>query len=64
MIYARKNKQENGDYIDGNAERWSVIFARNPFTPVRWQRFGSEEAALAAWGLTYDPLPEREQENL
>lgn len=55
MIYARKNKNECGDYVDTAAARWSVMFAANPYNPARWQQFDSEEAALEALGLTFDP---------
>lgn len=61
MIY-RKTQAEDGAYVDSDAARWAVDCCRRIRTQegvnVGWTEFPSLGAALEAWHLTYDPLPE------
>ena len=59
MVY-KKVKDENGNYIDANEERYTILEAHEAFTPqgknVGWDEFLSLEEAAADYGLTYDPV--------
>ena len=59
MVY--KKFQDNvGDYKDVQDVRWDVLEAHEAWTPqgknVGWDEFANMEAALQAYGLTYDPI--------
>ena len=60
MVY-KKIQNEKGDYKDNQNLRYNVLEAHEAYTPqgknVGWDEFENKEAALAAYGLTYDPLP-------
>lgn len=61
MVY-KKIQNEKGDYKDANEVRFDVLEAHEAHTPeglnVGWDEFESMDAALTAYGLTYDPLPD------
>lgn len=60
MVY-KKIQNEKGDYKDNQEVRYEVLEAHEAWTPqgknVGWDFFENKEAALAAYGLTYEPLP-------
>lgn len=67
MIYAKKTENPEGDYVDAAADRWDFsacdrVVSRRPPEELGYTTFESREDALAAWGLTYDPLPAPEPE--
>lgn len=60
-MYYYKQKNDEGDYTDGEA-RFTVLTAERVICPPGqtpeengWHRFASLEECLDAWGLTYDP---------
>lgn len=65
MVY-KKIQNEKGDYKDNQEVRYCVLEAHEAWTPegknVGWDEFENMDAALAAYGLTYDPLPPEEPE--
>lgn len=65
MVY-RKTKDENGNYKNNQNVRYSILEAHEAWTPqgknVGWDEFENIEAAAQAYGLTYDPIEEGENE--
>lgn len=65
MVY-KKFQNEEGNYIDAEQVRWDILEAHEAWTPqgknVGWDEFDNMEEAAAAYGLTYDPFPELEEE--
>lgn len=65
MVY-KKIQNEEGNYIDVQQVRWDILEAHEAWTPqgknVGWDEFPNIETAAQAYGLTYDPLPEGEQQ--
>ena len=63
MVY-KKIANEQGDYKNANEERYTVLEAHEAYTPqglnVGWEEYENMEAALAAYGLAYDPLLKQE----
>jgi hypothetical protein len=63
MVHKRFENPQ-GPYINKEGKRYDVMSTVYAFTPeglnVGWEEYPSTEAALIAWGLTYDPLPEPE----
>ena len=63
MVY-KKFQNEEGNYIDVQQQRWDILEAHEAWTPeglnVGWDTYDNLEAAAAAYGLTYEPLPEVE----
>ena len=61
MVY-RKIQNEQGHYKDTQDVRWDILEAHEAHTPqglnVGWDEQADLSAAVAAYGLTYDPLPE------
>jgi hypothetical protein len=61
MVY-KKIQNKAGDYKDVNEVRYDVLEAHEAWNPqgknVGWDELPSKEAAVASYGLTYDPLPE------
>ena len=61
MVY-KKIQSEVGNYKDSNNVRYDVLEAHEAWTPqgknVGWNEYPNQEAALNAYGLTYDPLPQ------
>lgn len=61
MVY-KKIANEHGSYKDANEVRFDVLEAHEAHTPqglnVGWDEFENMDAAIAAYGLTYEPLPE------
>lgn len=61
MVY-KKFQNEKGDYKDAKNVRYDVLEANEAWTPkgknVGWDEYEDMASALAAYGLTYDPLPE------
>ena len=61
MVY-KKIQNEEGNYIDIQEVRWNVLEAHEAWTPqgknIGWDAFPNKEAALQAYGLAYDPLPQ------
>lgn len=59
MVY-KKVQNEAGDYIDNKDVRYEVMEAHEAWTPegknVGWDEFDNLDQAVAAYGLTYDPL--------
>lgn len=62
MIYAKKIENETADYVDASGKRYAVLFVLDVYDPsgrtpeeLGFTAFESKEAALTAWGLTYDP---------
>lgn len=59
MVY-KKFQDEQGDYIDVNRVRFTVIEAHEAITPqgknVGWNTFNNMSNALTAYGLKYAPL--------
>lgn len=62
MIYAYKEKDENGQYQTPAGERYNVTTAARVDGPwLRdWHEFENKEAALKYWQL--EPVPEEELE--
>lgn len=64
MVY-KKFQNEEGNYIDAQQQRWDILEAHEAWTPeglnVGWDTYDNIEAAAAAYGLTYEPLPEVEE---
>jgi hypothetical protein len=60
MVY-KKIQNNKGDYKDNQEVRYDVLEAHEAWTPeglnMGWDEFENKEAALASYGLTYDPLP-------
>ena len=65
MVY-KKIQDEQGDYKDNKDVRFTILEAHEAFTPegknVGWDEFKNIEVAAKAYGLTYDPLPEGDQQ--
>lgn len=65
MVY-KKIKDEYGNYKDNQNVRYTILEAHEAWTPegknVGWDEFDNIQAAAQAYGLTYDPLPEEEDE--
>lgn len=62
MIYAKKTENPEGDYVDAAAARWDFaacdrVVSRKTPEELGYTTFDTRDAALAAWGLTYVPLP-------
>lgn len=64
MVYAKKNENAEGEYRMTDGMRWDFTAAVKVHDPsgrtpeeLGYTPFENEEAALAAWGLTYEPLP-------
>lgn len=59
MMYLLKH--EAGDYVDAAGRRCTLCCCRRMRSQeginAGWTHFDTYEACLAAWGLTYDPLP-------
>ena len=59
MVY-KKFQNEEGNYIDAEQARWDILEAHEAWTPeglnVGWDEFANLEAAVDAYGLTYDPI--------
>ena len=59
MVY-KKIQNTQGDYQDNNGVLYDVLEAHEAFTPqgknAGWDEYPHLEAALAAYGLVYDPL--------
>lgn len=66
MIYAYKERNENGNYVDLNGMRYIVHLAARLHGKVRdcWKPYESKEAALEQFGLTefIDPEAQAEME--
>jgi hypothetical protein len=62
MIYAYKEKDENGQYQTPSGVRFNVTTAARVAGPwLRdWREFESKEAALKYWRLEPVPVPEEE----
>lgn len=62
MIYAYKEKDENGQYQTPAGVRYNVTTAARVAGPwLRdWREFESKEAALRYWRLEPVPVPEEE----
>lgn len=62
MIYAYKEKDENGQYQTAAGVRYNVTTAARVAGPwLRdWREFESREAALKYWRLEPVPVPEEE----
>ena len=64
MVY-KKIQNEEGNYIDIQQARWDILEAHEAWTPqgknVGWDEFDSLEAAVQAYGLTYSPLQNGEE---
>jgi len=60
MVY-KKIQDEQGDYKDNQAVRYTVLEAHEAWTPqgknVGWDEYPDLATAVSAYGLTYDPLP-------
>lgn len=64
MLY-RKFNNETGNYLTSEGHRVMLASARALTAdqlPL-WTWFDTKEDCLAAWNLTYDPMPEPEPEN-
>lgn len=65
MVY-KKFQNDEGNYIGQDEFRYDILEAHEAWTPeglnVGWDEFANMEEAAAAYGLTYDPLPEPEEE--
>lgn len=65
MVY-KKVKDENGNYKDNQNVRYTILEAHEAWTPqgknVGWDEFENIQAAAQAYGLTYDPIEEGENE--
>ena len=63
MVY-KKIQNDYGDYKDKKNVRYDVLEAHEAYTPegknVGWDEYADLETALAAYGLTYDPMPDVE----
>lgn len=61
-MYYHKSINPQGVYSDEQGDRWSVSEFEHPERDLRrmCEEFPSLDDCLAAWGLTYDPLPETE----
>lgn len=59
-MYYHKSINPQGVYSDEHATRYDVSEFEHPERDLRrmCQEFPSLDACLAAWHLTYDPLPE------
>ena len=61
MVY-KKVQNEEGNYVDTQHTRWDILEAHEAHTPeglnIGWDEYADLEAAAAAYGLMYDPLPE------
>ena len=59
MVY-KKIANEMGDYKDANNARYDVLEAHEAYTPqgknIGWDEYPNMEAALSAYGLTYEPV--------
>lgn len=59
MVY-KKIANPEGDYVDGQQNRFDVLEAHQAYTPqglnVGWDEFADMAAALQAYGLTYEPI--------
>lgn len=66
MVY-KKFQNEKGDYKDNQNVRYNVLEAHEAYTPqgknMGWDEFENMDAALAAYGLTFDPLPPEPKTN-
>jgi hypothetical protein len=65
MVY-KKIANEEGNYKDSENARFHVLEAHSAYTPqglnVGWDEYPDLQSALTAYGLTYDPLPEGENQ--
>lgn len=63
MVY-KKIQNEKGDYKDQQNVRYTVLEAHEAWTPqgknVGWDEYENMEAALEAYGLVYDPIPQED----
>lgn len=57
-MYFKKDEEERGDYLRTDGVRFVLQQARRVRPADDWTVFESLEACLAAWELTYAPLPE------
>ena len=66
MVY-KKVQNEEGNYIDVEQVRWDILEAHEAYTPeglnVGWDEYPSLEAAAAAYGLIFDPIPAGEEDD-
>lgn len=64
-MYYQQIVDSAGAYVTENGERCDLMSANAVHAKfvAAWTWFDTLEACLAAWGLTYDPLPETEPEN-
>ena len=64
MVY-KKIQNKEGNYTDAQHTRFDVLEAHEAYTPqginAAWDTFENLEAALEAYGLIYNPLPEGEK---
>ena len=64
MVY-KKIQNEEGNYIDAQQVRWTIMEAHEAWTPqglnVGWDEYEDMAHALEAYGLTYEPLPKEEK---
>ena len=58
-MYVKIIEDKNGDYVNTDGERFYVLCADWARTQT-WEEAESKEAAAAAYGLTFSPLPEEE----
>lgn len=56
-MYFQRLDDAYGDYTDKGGERCSVLQARRVRPADGWMVFETLDECLAAWELTYDPLP-------
>lgn len=65
MVY-KKVQNEEGNYVDTQHTRWDILEAHEAWTPqginVGWDEFANLEDAAAAYGLTYDPIEQLDNE--
>lgn len=60
MIFAKREKDSAGDYLDGDELRWTVVMCRNARPVTGWAIFDTMEDCLAAWDLRFQPLPKEQ----
>lgn len=60
-MYYRLSEYTNGDYVGADGKRYHLSECNIALTPngvnYGYSEFASKDECLAAWNITYDPLP-------
>lgn len=56
-MYFKIREDKEGEYRKQNGTRYSLQWCRRVRPADGWAVFETPDDCLAAWGLTYEPLP-------